>query len=293
MSELEVNNKENTSYFRWLSAWLSKQRGLYLFSFLLLISIPVTVAILLIVVPVVNTPLLPTEASLNSTKPDSIIGNIANRWEGKSLQHIAAKEIEHIVLRNRLALATKDSIYLILNLNDSTLSIEIKGLSVHTARASDIFVSNRITKSEHDALLKWIEQPFTFQQELATIAKTPVLIVDAPKDTSQAAQLPRKPLEPEKDYVHYSLLFDRQLLLEIEQSEQALPEDAALITNYHYRYDTTFGQSFIHKIINPLPSQRPIKIRIRMPQADARTIFRAMPHSEYAKLILIPAYEQH
>lgn len=295
MSELEIKNNsktENPGFFSWLLGWLPRQRGLFLVFFILLISIPLTITVLLVVLPVLSTPLLPTEAMLKEQNADSTRLNSASNWDKTSLRLVAAREIEQKTQKNRLSLASKDSIYLLLNLNDSTLSVEIKGLTVHVARANDIFISRRITKASHDALLNWIEQPFTFQQELSTIAKTPVLVIDAPKDTTEAAQLPRKPLEPEKDYVQYSLLFDRQLLLEVKQSEEALPEDAELISNYRYRYDTTFSTSFLNKITDPLPSHRPVKISLTMPQADARTIFRAMPHSVYARLILIPPYKQ-
>jgi hypothetical protein len=279
---------ERPGFTAWLLRWLPKQKALFVFSFFLFISIPVVISIIYIFLPVARSPLLPSEAYLSNVDTSSI-GNAVN-WDKHSLKHIAAKELEKTVLLNRLSLAAKDSIYLLLNLNDSTLSVEIKGLTVHTARASELFVSRRILRASHDALLKWIDQPFTFQQELSTIAKTPILIIDAPKDTSEAARLPRKPLEPENDFVLYSLLFDRDLLLEVKQSEDALPEDAESIASYQYRFDTTFNTPFFKKLINPMPSHRYVKIRITMPQTDARTIFRAMPHSVYAKLILIPPY---
>ncbi len=295
MNELELKNNKSTDkpgFFSWLSGWLPRQKGLFLLFVILLISVPLMITIFLVVLPVISSPLLPTEVVAEEKTADSAVGKSASKWDKASLLHVAAKEIEKITQKNRLSLASKDSIYLLLNLNDSTLAVEIKGLTVHVAHAKEIFVSRRITRTSHDALLQWIAQPFTFQQELSTIAKTPVLIIDAPKDTSEAAQLPRKPLEPEKDFVQYSLLFDRQLLVEIIQSEDALPEDAELISNYRFRYDTTFNTSFLQKIIDPLPSHRPVKISMIMPQADARTIYRAMPHSMHARLILIPPYKQ-
>lgn len=294
MSESEKNTvtTENQAFTPWFRKWFPRQRGLFIFSLLLILSIPAVVAVLLVVLPVISTPLLPTEAQIKESKTDSIAKGSAAQWDKASLKLIAAKEIEQITQRNRLALASKDSIYLVLNLNDSTLNVEIKGLTVHTARANQIFVSRRISKASHDAVMQWIDQPFTFQQELSTIAKTPILIIDAPKDTSEAARLPRKPLEPEKDFVQYALMFDRQLLLEIKQSEDPLPEDAEQISNFRYRYDTTFNTGFFNNLIDPLPSHMPVKISMTMPQIDARTIFRAMPHSVYAKLILIPPYEK-
>lgn len=291
MENKSIETNGDPGFTSWLMSWLPKQKGLLLVSLFILISIPVAVSVLYIFLPVANSSLLPSESLLNKTDADtSYKGNAAN-WDRSSLKHLAAKEIEKTVLLNRLSLAAKDSIYLLLNLNDSTMSVEIKGLKVHTARASEIFISRRILRASHDALLKWIDQPFTFQQELATIAKTPILVIDAPKDTTEAARLPRKPLEPEKDFVQYSLLFDRELLIEIKQSEPALPEDAEILATYKYRYDTTFNTSFLKKLTDPLPAHRPVKIQIIMPQTDARTIFRAMPHSVYAKLILIPPYK--
>ncbi|HMM11040.1 MAG TPA: hypothetical protein PKE03_02985 [Bacteroidales bacterium] len=295
MSDLENKNQQQDrpGYFSWLTEWLPGQRGLFVAFLVFLISLPMIALVLYIVLPAINTNLLPSEIALHESEADSNLRNRAGNWDKASLYHIAAKEIQQIVQRNRLSLAAKDSIYLVLNLKDSTISIEIKGLTVHTARAKEVFVSHRILKAEHDALIKWIDQPFAFQQELSTIAKTPILVVDAPKDTSEAARLPRKPLEPEKDFVQYSLLFDRQLLLEIKQNEEPLPEDAPQIARYQRSYDSTFGTGFFKKLTDPLPSNRLVKIKMTLPQADARTIFRAMPHSSYARLILIPPYENN
>lgn len=291
MENKGIERNADPGFTSWLIRWLPRQKGLLLLSIIILISVPVAVSVLYVLLPVANSYLLPSETILNKADADTSYSGNAVNWDKNSLKHIAAKEIERAVLLNRLSLAAKDSIYLLLNLNDSTLSIEIKGLTVHTARANKLFISRRILRASHDALLKWIDQPFTFQQELATIAKTPILIIDAPKDTSEAARLPRKPLEPEKDFVQYSLLFDRELLIEIKQSEPALPEDAEILASYQYRYDSTFYTSFLKKLTDPLPSHRPVKIQITLPQTDARTIFRAMPHSVYAKLILIPPYK--
>ncbi|MBK9291582.1 MAG: hypothetical protein IPM52_08145 [Bacteroidetes bacterium] len=294
MSNLDNNNSngqtEKISFYTWIIGWLPRQRGLFVLFFLLLISIPLALTVFLVVLPVINAPLLPTEAELNEA--DTNDRHLASTWDKASLRMIAAKELEQLMMKNRLALASRDSIYLILDLNDSTVTVEIKGLPVHKVRAEAMYVSNRIRKASHSALLRWLDQPFSLQQELATIARTPILIIDAPKDTSEAARLPRKPLEPEKDFVQYSLLFDRQLLLEIRQSEPPLPEDADSLANYRYRYDTTFNRPLLQRFINPFPADGLIKIKLSVPQEDARTIYRAMPHSVYARLIVIPPLEK-
>lgn len=290
MNDLQENKSAITNVSR-LRQWLLNQRRLFLTVIFLLLLFPSAVVMFLVVIPVRNSPLLPTEDIRPRVSPNDTNMHPAESWDKTSLKLIAAKEIEHLTLRNRSQLASQDSIYLILDLNDTTIAIEIKGLTVHKVRAVKAFISNRILRADHDDLLHWLGQPFSLKTEVSTIPKTPVLIVDAPKDTSEAARLPRKPLEPEKDFVQYSLLFDRNMLLEIKQAEEPRSEDAQSIAKYQYIYDTTFKPGVLKKILNPIPSHQPVMIKLIVPQADARTIYRAIPHSVHARMIINPPTE--
>lgn len=195
-------------------------------------------------------------------------------------------ELQATALRNRLKLAAGDSVYMVLNLSDSTLQLEIKGLVVHNAKASQLQLSKRIAAAGSEALLEWTASPFTLQNELASIPKSPILVVEAPKDTAAAASLPRKPLEPEKSAVFYTLLFDRSLVLEVRQHEKLEMEDAFALTTYQFAVDSSFRRSSFAKLKQAFSPEDPVHIKMQLPAADARAIYRAIPHIGHAKLVL-------
>lgn len=270
-------------FFKWFAANRKMQ-----FSFVLMVGIlPLFLFIYGVLIPVSIFEPIPN----NKTDVNDTIASVTtkpNKEQVKKLYEIIAKEKKLNLQRNRLKLAQQDSIYLLLNLADSTIILEVKGLPIRTARILDIETSKRLVVADHEDLMHWISSPFSLKQELSTILKIPILVVDAPKDTAEAARLPRKPLEPEKTVVHYTLWFDRDLVLEVNQAEDVNPEDEAILHNYKKKYDSLFHRSILSKMIDPLPDDLPIKVKITLSEADARAIYRAIPHSQNAKLIFTP-----
>ncbi|PKP52227.1 MAG: hypothetical protein CVT92_09845 [Bacteroidetes bacterium HGW-Bacteroidetes-1] len=270
-------------FFKWFVAHRKIQ-----FSFLLMVGIlPLFLLIYGVLIPVSIFKPIP----YNKTEVNDTISSVLtkpNKEQVKKLYEIIAKEKKLNLQRNRLKLAQQDSIYLLLNLADSNIILEVKGLPIRTARILDFETSKRLVVADHEDLLQWISDPFSLKQELSTILKIPILVVDAPKDTAEAARLPRKPLEPEKTVVHYTLWFDRGLVLEVNQAEDVNPEDEGLLHSYHKKYDSIFHRTILAKMIDPLPDDLPIKVKVTLSEADARAIYRAIPHSQNAKLIFTP-----
>lgn len=284
-----VNNteKSNESYLRWFVRWFGKNRKLQWLLVLLIAVFPLFVLIYGVIVPVSRMNLLPSADSIVVQPADSLIKSSRLTKEDKGrLREILQKEMEISVQANRLGLARQDSIYLVLDLSDSTISLEIKGVNVRKCPIQSLQISNRITSADPDLLLNWVSEPFTLHSEISSIPKTPFLIVEAPKDTAEAARLPRKPLEPEKTFVHYILWFDRDLMLEIEQSEPLRPEDEEIAYRFRHQQDSVLRRSAIKKLSRPLPANSPVHIKLLLSEADARAIFRGMPHSRFAKLII-------
>lgn len=286
---IKDTNQPNESYFRWFIKWFGKNRKMQWLLFLLIAIFPLFILIYGVVVPVSQMSLLPVADSLLvQTKDSSTVTYKATKESKAQLHEILQKEIKIVVQNNRLSLARQDSIYLILDLSDSTISLEIKGVNVRKCPIVAMQKSNRIAASDPESLLHWVSEPFTLHSEISSIPKTPFLIVEAPKDTAEAARLPRKPLEPEKTFVHYTLLFSRDLVLEIEQTEPLRPEDVEIARRFKHQNDSILRRNMIKKLSNPIPEDSPIRIKLYLSEADARAIFRGMPHSRFAKLILKP-----
>lgn len=260
------------------------RRFLILGAFSLLL--PLVAWIYLSVIPAATQKPLPILDRTYSTA-DSISGKLKHPKESSALlDSLLLTELDASKLRNRMQLADDDSIYLVLNLADSSLCLEIKGLKVRKAKAVQMQLSKRILAAGNDALLNWTSNPFTLQYELSSIPKSPILVVEAPKDTAAAATLPQKRLEPEKSAVSFTLLFDRSLVLEVNQLERPKPEDEAALALYQKAFDSTFRRSIKSRILQPYTPDAPIHIKMLLPAADARAIYRAFPHIGNAKLVL-------
>jgi hypothetical protein len=282
-----IKEKEHSWIIRFIF-WFVKNKKMMILMLALVFVFPILVLINNVLIPVIRFDLIPGQNESLVISEDSLQTERQkpDKEQKVLLNEVFEKEKNLILLRNRLALSKQDSIYLVLNIPDSTFTIEIKGLAARTCKIQSFEMTNRLKYAQHEPLLNWVSEPFSLEHELSTIPKTPFLIVEAPKDTAEAAKLPRKPLEAEKTFVQYTLWFSRNLVLEVEQTQAPLEEDFELIRQYKHRYDSSFKRSIVSKIVEPLFEDQPIHIKIKLSEADARSIFRAMPHSNYAKIIL-------
>lgn len=279
-----MNQPQDIGFFRWL---VKSKKAKFLFISLMLF-IPLMVFIYAVFIPaLLYTPQFSAETTISNdtTAADTLRLNKESRAQ---LKQITQKESDHLFQKNRLLLAKQDSIYLLLNLPDSTITLEIKGLPIKICKILAFKVSKKISAASHEDIQNWLSKPFVVSNEIATIPRIPFLIVDAPKDTIEAAKLPRKASEPEKTYVQYTLWFDRDLTLEVKQFEEPLPEEAEIVSRYKAQYDSAFRRPLIQKIMHPMPDNLPLHIKIVLSAADARSIYRAIPHSNSANLVLKP-----
>lgn len=276
----------------WFFVWLARRPGIWILLLLIALALPTVLLITTVLIPAAAFDPLKVELSgkeENDTLTQKKVTVSPDQEE--FLLNILNKEQRMSFLQNRLQLSRQDSIYLVLNLQDSLLDIEIKGLPVQRCRLLEITASPRLKVANHDNLQTWLATPFTLTSEIATIPKVPMLLVDAPKDTTEAASLPKKPMEPEKTVVYFTLIFDKNLVIEIAQTEDVLPEETELLQRYYSRYDSIFERTLLQKIIHPMPENLPIHIKLRMNEADARAIYRSIPHANFAKLIINPLDE--
>jgi len=92
---------------------------------------------------------------------------------------------EKAYLQSRIVMAESDSIYLTLNLADSTANIEICGVVVHKSKMKSVKTSKILSTGNENSILSMLATPFTISSAIATIKKEPVMIKMAPKDTSE------------------------------------------------------------------------------------------------------------
>jgi len=183
---------------------------------------------------------------------------------------------EKAFLQSRMIMAETDSIYLTLNLSDSTVNLEISGVSVHQTKFSDMEASKIFLKGDENLILSLMASPFTISNDWSSIKKEPVLIKMAPKDTSEYKPdiMPDTSLtEP----VNYILEMTDGTRIYVCQEEEDKYVDRKSQSGFDLRYRLRDAWSCMKSIIRFRIPEYHLYIKIYLPRADAKIIYRAIP----------------
>lgn len=182
---------------------------------------------------------------------------------------------ERSFLQSRVVMAQTDSIYLTINLDDSTTNLEISGVSVHKAKITNMKAS-KILEGNENAILSMLSAPFTISHAIATIKKDPVMVKIAPKDTSEY----KPDIMPDTSItepVNYILETDQGVRIYVYQQENVKMSDK--INQFKFDLNDRFKDSWsaLKKIaVFKVPDYHPY-IKIKLPRSDAKIIYRAIP----------------
>jgi hypothetical protein len=265
--------------------WLWHNHRIQVIFIILVLSVPSFLIIYGIVLPVKNYTPTPSSTTV-AMGVDSVDASSVSLSDTQLAQvrNIVRKEDERAFEKNRLDLAEKDSIYMVLDLPDSLVILEIKGVTVKKTKIMDMEVSNRFAIIPHENLLPWISEPFTLKHDLSTIPKSPIVVKQAPKDTIEAAKTSSMPRPPDSTGVYYTFYFDRNLVLEVGQSNPPEEDVMDRVKAYRQIKRQESTESVIQRLKNPEQTDQPMTIKLVMSDVDARAIFRAVPTN--TKLIL-------
>jgi hypothetical protein len=189
--------------------------------------------------------------SLSAHSDSSIDGNL------DSLLKIQTElEIEELFWKNRVLIAGDKSIDLVIDLEDSLLCLEIRGVPLREIRINQHTLSTSMLYLKwYSAYKTWLKDPFQLQNDsISTIVKEPVYVKD----------LTSHPLEYYDDWtyfnrlenegpVHYLLKYNRGLRVQIDQDSSAEDLDLIGIDEFHGHW-----------------------IKLKIPAADAKAIYRAL-----------------
>ena len=272
------------SFFKWF--W--RNRRIQVIFFILVLSLPVFLIVYGIVLPVKNFKPSPSSSIKAIPSAESAGTGSVNLDDARlaEVKKIIKMENERAFQKNRLDLAEKDSIYMILNLPDSLLILEIKGVTVKKAKILEAEISNRFALISHENLLPWVSEPFTLERDLSTIPKSPIVIKQAPKDTIEAAKMSSKPAPPDSTNVFYTLYFDRNLILEIEQADPLEAGATEKVQTYRSVKRKELTRSAFQMLKNPQQTDQPMMIKLVISEIEAKAIYRAVPTKSHLVLKL-------
>lgn len=237
-----------------------------------------TVAVIFMIIHLVLSMSAP-EKKLNELRtaygPDKNIKNPPDERILADPTYLALMK-EKAYYQSRVTMAASDSIYMTVNLADSTVNLEIGGVVVHTARILRKRISSILQRDEY-AILNMISSPFTIASDVSTIRKEPLMIKMAPRDTSEY-QPDMIPDTTDFEPVNFILLMENGLKLHVYQDEKLKKGD-----NFHRflfdlrdRLETT-AASLSRTITFRVPEYYPA-IRIRLARGDVKRIYRALPY---------------
>lgn len=181
-------------------------------------------------------------------------------------------------LQSRILMAGTDSIYLTINLADSSANLEISGVAVHKARMKDVKVSKILMDENEKAILALLAKPFSINYARATIKKEPVMVKMAPKDTSEYKPdvMPDTSItEP----VNYILEMSSGIRIYVYQEENIKFEDRMNQFKFDLNDRLTDTWSALKMVaVLKVPEYHPY-IKMKLPRSDAKIIYRAIPRN--------------
>jgi hypothetical protein len=188
-------------------------------------------------------------------------------------------KFSELYFQTQLQMAKSDSIGLSINLLDSTISLILKGVNIRECKI-DRFKASRLLKNiKADVFVfNWLAEPFILQQEWATLAKFPIKIRKAPRDTIEARLIKVSPFELEKPTVYFTLQFSRNLVVKVNQSES--PSWLGRIKRFYYNRTLNYFllKSTCQGLIHLQTPSSPIWLELWISQHDGRAIYRALPN---------------
>ena len=208
-------------------------------------------------------------------KPNSARAITAD--EASKFRILDSLRTEEAFWQAQLKLAKSDSIGLVLDLTDSVASLRLEGVTLRNSRIFRLEASSAIALLRQQQFLNgWLNEPFILQDASATIARHPIRVIKAPKDTIEAAQRLASEIIPvDTTDVYMRLRCDRRLLIEIVQLES--PTLSGWLQWCWLDLQGSFeiaGETLAALARLQLP-RSPIVIKLALSREDATAIFRA------------------
>jgi len=180
---------------------------------------------------------------------------------------------------SRLIMTKSDSIGLLVNLPDSIIAVEIKGITLHTAKIKSYKVGRLFRALETQAYMNLFSSPLRIELHNATILKEPVIIKKAPKDTIEAERLLVLPdtLQKKPAYIVFTLNNGFRLFIEQDKAGSF----KTFKTKIAFRAGNQLkqaGESFLYMLRFRIPPYNPA-VRIHVARDDAAAIYRALPEN--------------
>lgn len=187
-------------------------------------------------------------------------------------------------LESRLKMASLDSIGMSIDLEQLTIQLELKGVVIMSSKIRDCSISGFFKKIDGSVYFATFGTPLTIKEYKSSIAKNPLKIVQAPKDTIAAQAAADAAAKKEKEdlkneSVFWTVKLDRGFDLDIQGIDSIAEVQKKYKLGKGFDFDRDLKNivsSFQHIIDFRKPVYTP-EILISIPENEAKAILRALP----------------
>jgi hypothetical protein len=183
---------------------------------------------------------------------------------------------EKAFLSSQVKLAEADSIGMLINLRDSVLQLMIKGLPIRSIKISEYDKSPFFQRANQEAIYSMLSSPLIITGMKATFMKDPLKVKIAPKDTTMAV-VDAKPDTTDYEAVFFTLNTDQNVHFFFEQQEDTIGADRRARFFFDLKDRSRNAKATIKAIVRfNTPPYVPY-IKVWLPKADAKIVYRAIP----------------
>lgn len=180
-------------------------------------------------------------------------------------------------LETRFQIAKTDSISLSVNLRDSVLQLELKGVVLKTSPIRDFKADRFFMQLSPGAYHHYFGSQATAASAISSIEKEPLVVKQAPKDTAEFnAQSHIEKDTVNLENVHWLLKLDNGIVLKIEGTDE-ISGNKWDDRKFWWKQDVEQIKKDIRRtLFFKVPEYEP-SISMVISEADARAIYRALP----------------
>jgi hypothetical protein len=187
-------------------------------------------------------------------------------------------------IESRLKMADGDSIGLSIDLEQHRIQLELKGVVILSSKIRDCSISGFFRKMDGNVYFNTFGTPLTIQQFKSSIAKNPLKVVEAPKDTIAAQAAADEAAKKEKEAlknenVFWTVNLNRGFDLDIQGIDSVAEAQKKYEFGKGFEFERNLKNitnSFQHILRFTKPSYTP-EILISIPENEAKAILRALP----------------
>lgn len=180
-------------------------------------------------------------------------------------------------LNARLTMSGGDSIGLTVNMVDSLVQLEMKGVVLRQVKFQKAEMSRFFEGIKPDAYAHHFSKPFTITEIEGTIEKNPVIVRKVPKDTIKAAQSEIKIGTTKPEFIEWHLLLDSTLIVSIVQSDEFNRKFDGPLLSYRLRRHMKTLKSANRDVLRFRNPDYLPEITVFIQANEAKSFFRALP----------------